>query len=328
MGRFPQESPVAAEPAIPAVRFGMLAPWLAALALAHSAVAAPPPLPLRAADGPQVALLQAEPNPNKPYVAQLFAPGEPPIPLLDDSPPDHFHHHGLMFAVAVDDADFWAEKGIANAGRQQPVTAQAGQEGDRFTRRLQWTAVDGVVLLDESRRVGARVSGSGAETVHWLDWQSTLTPAAGRDAVRLSGHHYHGLGMRFLPAWTKRAEWILPGTTGQTTVRGDEQLTPGPWCAVRCDTGGRIVTLLMVDHPANPRPARWFTMRDPFCYLSAALGLDAEPATLAKGTRWTLRYGIAVMTGNADAARLAKLAEQWRNFAAAKDPPSPTPAKP
>ena len=104
-----------------------------ALAAPGFAAENPPQLPLRATGGPVVALWQKTPNPNKPYIAQLFAPGDKPVPLLDDSPADHFHHHGLMFALNVDDTDFWAEKDIKNAGRQEVVETVAAPAGDGFT---------------------------------------------------------------------------------------------------------------------------------------------------------------------------------------------------
>jgi len=292
-------------------------PRCSPLAFAAMVVAAaaevPPQVPLRAPDGPLVALWQRTANPNKPYIAQLYAPGDKPVPLLDDSPPDHFHHHGLMFALGVDDTDFWAEKDIANAGRQEVLEAVATPAGDGFTQNLRWLATDGTKLLDESRWVRVRATGKDAEVVHWLDWESTLTPAAGRDGVRLWGHHYFGLGLRLLPAWTRKGEFIWQDTTGQAVVRGDEKLTPGGWCAVRCTLDGRPVTVLMIDHPTNPRPAKWFTMSDPFCYLAAALNLEKEPARLKAGEKWTLRYGFAVISTPADQARLAKLAEVWKN---------------
>ena len=295
----------------PAIQF-LLA---AALTATVHATDARVPIPLRAADGPVVALWQATANPNKPYIAQLFAPGgDQGIPLLADSPPDHFHHHGLMFAIGADGTDFWAEKGIPNAGRQDPVKPPA-VHGDGFTQELRWLATDGTLLLDETRRVKVSATGTGDAVMHLLDWQSTLTPAPGRAAVKLTGSHYFGLGMRFLPAWDGKAEWIWPDLTGQKVVRGDERLTRGPWCAVRCDIDGKPITLLMIDHPGNSRPAVWFTMREPFCYLSATPNLDAEPATLKAGETWTLRYGIAVLTGKPDTAELTKLAEQWKKSA-------------
>ena len=297
------------------------------MAVAHAADA-PPQIPLRAADGPLVASWQQAANPNKPYIAQLYAPGDKPLPLLADSPPDHFHHHGLMFALSAEDTDFWSEKGTKNAGRQEVAQSVATPAGDGFTQNLRWLATDGTHLLDESRSVRVRATGTGAQAVHWLDWQSSLSPAAGRASVRLSGSHYFGLGMRLLPAWDNKAEFLWSATTGQTVVRGDEKLTPGPWAAVRCEIDGQLVTVLMIEHPANPRPVRWFTMAKPFCYLSAALGLEATPASLAAGERWTLRYGLAVITGPADTARLTQLAAAWTAAAPFPTKEKPTPAKP
>jgi hypothetical protein len=296
------------------------------LAAPGFAVENPAQLPLRATGGPVVALWQKTPSPNKPYIAQLFAPGDRPVPLLDDSPADHFHHHGLMFALTVNGTDFWAEKDIKNAGRQEVVEPAAAPAGDG-SQNLRWLATDGTPLLDESRRVRVRATGEGADTVHWLDWQSTLTPAAGREAVPLSGAHYFGLGMRFLPAWANQGEFIWADPATPPAV-GGEKVTTGDWCAVRCAIEGRPVTVLMLAHPANPRPGEWFTMSKPFCYLSATLNLKNEPFLLAKGQSWTLRYSLAVLSTPSDHSRLTDIAAAWKssNPFDAYEPPDP--AKP
>jgi len=300
----------------------------ATLAATGFAAEPPPQAPLRAADGPVIALAQQASHPNKPYIAQLFAPGAPPLPLLDDSPSDHFHHHGLMFGLNVDDTDFWVEKDIDNAGHQKVVETTATPEGDGFTQRLSWRTTDGTALVDESRRVRVRATGTGADAVHWLDWETTLTPAAGRAAVRLSGEIYHGLGMRFLPEWAEKSEFIRADPAIPPANRGRNVVVTGDWCAVRCTIQGQPVTVLMIAHPANPRPGEWFWMNRPFCYLTATLNLKNEPHQLASGESWSLRYGIAVLSAAADHDRLANLAAAWRTA----DPPAtenpPTPAKP
>jgi len=282
-----------------------------ALIAVGSAAEVPPQVALRVADGPVVALWQKTPNPNKPYIAQLFAPGEKPVPLLEDSPADHFHHHALMFALNVDDTDFWTEKDIKNPGRQEVMESVTMASGDGCDQKLRWLATDGTPLLDESRRVRVRVEGKGVDAVHWLDWETTLNPAAGREAVRLSGSSYYGLGMRFLPAWANQGEfiWADPATSPAVCA---QKVTAGDWCAVRSTIEGRPVTVLMIAHPANPRPGEWFTMSKPFCYLSATLNLEKKPFTLAKGQRWTLRYSLAVLSTPADHARLAEIAAAFK----------------
>ena len=271
----------------------------------------PPQVPLRAPDGPVVALWQKTPNPNKPYIAQLFAPGEKPVPLLEDSPADHFHHHGLMFALNVNDTDFWAEKDIKNAGRQEVKDSVVTVSGDGCDQKIRWLATDGTPLLDESRKMRVRADGKGADAVHWLDWESTLTPAAGRESVRLSGAQYFGLGMRFLPAWAKQGEFIWSDPATSPEVCG-EIVSPGDWCAVRNTIEERPVTVLMLAHAANPRPGEWFTMSKPFCYLSATLNLQKKPFSLAKRQSWTLRYSLAVLSTPADHARLAEIAAAFK----------------
>ena len=300
--------------------------FLSALTAA-SLAAAPSPAPLGPPGGPVVALWQKEPSPNKPYISQLFAPGEKPVPILADSPPDHFHHHGLMFALSVDDTDFWAEKGVPNAGRQDVVESIAAPAGGGFTQRLRWLAANGNALVEETRQVRVRAEGPGINTVHWLDWESTLTPSAGRDRVRLSGAHYFGLGMRFSKEWANQAEFIWSDPSSPSAA-GAEKVTTGDWCAVRCNIGGRPLTVLMLAHPSNPRPGEWFTMGKPFCYLSATLNLKNRPFTLAKGERWTLRYGIAVLSTPADHGRLESLAATWRNINPLTAPQPLTPEEP
>lgn len=298
---------------------------LACTALA--ALAAPPaPLtPLHAPDGPQIAAWQPQANPKKSYIAQLFAPAAKPLPLLEDSPADHVHHHGLMLALGGDGTDFWTEVDAPNIGTQQPVASTPFPAGDGFAQTLHWLATDGTRVLDETRGVRVRASGTGAEAVHWLDWQSVLTPAPGRDSVKLWGRHYFGLGLRLEPQWSNQGSFHWQDTNGQTTVRGDEKLTPGLWCAVSNTAGGQPVTVLMLSHPGNPRPGAWFTMAQPFCYLSATYDLEKNPFVLAKGRSWTLRHSLAVFGKPTDAAALEQAAQAWKSSLNQRFPIQPQP---
>ncbi|MBW7939136.1 MAG: hypothetical protein H3C63_10135, partial [Candidatus Omnitrophica bacterium] len=49
-------------------------------------------------------------------------------------------------------------------------------------------------------------------------------------------------------------------------------------------------------HKDNPRfPATWFTMTQPFAYLSATLNLSREPLAVKKGEDLDLRYLIVLI---------------------------------
>jgi hypothetical protein len=278
-------------------------------ALAITATAAPPPVPLNAPEGPQVATLQSEASPSKPYVAQLFAPGEKPVPLLDDSPPDHFHHHGLMLALGADKTDFWTEKGAPNIGTQKPLETKRLPNNQGTSQIIRWLSHENKNLLDEVRVI--RVLADKEPAVNWLVWNSMLTPAAKVDSVELNGRHYFGLGMRFLPPFANTTRFSFLGGGEARVVRGDERLTPARACAATASVDGKPVTLVMFDHKENPRPALWFTMSAPFSYLSATQGLMDKPQSLAKGKTWNLRYGIAIVQGDVDQARLQTLETRW-----------------
>ncbi len=299
------------------------------LLVSLTAIAAPG-TPLRAPDGSNIADWQTAPNPKKPYIAQIWTPTAKPLPLLEDSPHDHVHHHGLMFALAVDGTDFWGEVGAPNLGTQVPATSTRFPAGDGFTQILHWTAPDGTRLLDETRTVRVRATGSVAkgDAVHWLDWRSDLTPAPGCDSVKLSGSHYFGLGLRFAPAWSNHGVFRWQDTKGQITVRGDEKLTPGRWCAAEHTSDGQPLTVLMLSHPDNPRAGAWFTMSKPFCYLSATYDLEKNPFVLAKGKSWTLRHSLAVLGKSTDAAALDLMARDWQASLTKLFPVEPKPEQP
>ena len=63
--------------------------------------------------------------PMKPCVDQVGS-RRPAMQVLRDSPPDHKHHHALMFAVAVDGANFWEENPRCNGRRHQRRRAAQG----------------------------------------------------------------------------------------------------------------------------------------------------------------------------------------------------------
>jgi hypothetical protein len=315
--------------------------WAAALVLAATAAAAEPAriqiqsgdlsVTIQDADRPILEYVHG-PELFKPYVKQLFTPGG--VNVLLDSPPDHIHHHGLMFAVAADGVDFWAEKG--EVGRQRDV--RFGESSPRcegttvlsgLAETLDWIGPkDPKPLVREAREVEWASDPSFGATL--LTWRSRLEVAAGRATVKLSGSHYFGLGMRFIRSMDAAGPFFTPkGPVDGEVVRGDERLTAGPWCAYTAMADGKPVTAVLFEGPGNPRPVLWFTMAKPFAYLSATLNLHREPLVVEAGKPLTFTYGVAVWDGKVEAGEIEKVYRHWLELAAPKAEESSTkPGKP
>jgi len=272
-------------------------------------------------DGQRVLLIyRAAPGPYKPYVKEWFTPGG--LQVLEDSPPDHVHHHGLMLAIGAEGVDFWGEVPAQKPGRQVPrgriaIHTQTTSQDGRTTRRstieqtLDWRDSEGTALLEEARSIAwQRLPGIDAALVSWT---SRLAPAQDREQVELWGRHYFGLGMRIGTTGDAPAEFINSSGEPGKPVRGSERLCRATWCACLGLIEGKKFTLAAFDHPHNPRsPATFFTMNRPFAYLSATLDLKTQPLKLTAGKPITLRYGLALWDGHVDKAEIARAAEAWQ----------------
>jgi hypothetical protein len=257
----------------------------------------------------------------KPYVAKFFSPGG--VNVLRDQIADHVHHHGLMFAVGIDGVDFWAE--TKTSGRQASVSfARVKDNPDCFAwvtgieSDLAWVGpAGGQALVREDRKIAAyRMEALGATLI---TWQTKLQPAEGRASIKLAGSHYFGLGMRFVQSMDGADDFFTPeGKAVGETVRGNERLVRGSWCAYAAEAEGKPVTVAMFDHPGNVRPAWWFIMAKPFAYMSATLNLHREPLTVEAGKPLALTYGVAVWDGKVSADEIAKLHRRWLEAAQSK----------
>ena len=256
----------------------------------------------------------------KPYVDQLFSPAG--VQILRDSAPDHKHHHGLMYALSVDGVNFWEE-----------ATVEAGTERHRridtaryFAPDSVWSAglvedIDWVAstsdkpLLVERRQIdvledqGRAAPDSGATLVHW---RCRLAAPPGKESMTLTGHHYFGLGMRFVPSMDKGGRFFnaddKPGEDGPNGCR----LVRTRWCAYTAKADGKPVTVALFDDPANFRhPQTMFTLTRGFAYLAATMNEWKEPVIVKAGQPLELRYGVAVWDGEVDKVTVEKLYRRW-----------------
>lgn len=305
-----------------------IAPSVAVACLALSAAAladdAKPPLQATTGDAtvsiasgktPRLTYRFAE-NPLKPYVQAFCTPSG--VNLLRDNVADHIHHHGLMFAVAADGVDFWAESSPEKNGKQanrkiETITRKlpGGQTAAGIRQQIDWLAPESKTpVLTEQRSV--ETYDAAALGASLLTWRTELAPATDKKSVTLTGSHYFGLGMRFVQWMDKNARFVYASGEPGPVVRGKERVTPSKWVACIASADGKTATAALFDHPANPRhPAQMFTMPEAFAYCSATLNLWKQPLAVEAGKPLVLTYGVAFCDGEADRATIEQLYRTW-----------------
>ena len=239
----------------------------------------------------------------KPYVITLTTPGG--INILRDAPPDHTHHHGLMFAIKIDGVNCWEEYNPKDFGRQETlsiveaITESNGRKEKKVESALLWSDGAGQPLILEKRTITAYHSGDA--TV--LDWTGVFTLPPGKEKAVLGGNEYHGLGMRFVESMDEGGKYTASSGAG----RKEGRLTPCRWMAYTANADGKPVTVAMFDSKDNPRPMLAYTMgsgEGEFGYFSATANLYREQVTLTPEKPVTFHYTVVLWDGEKTAGEI------------------------
>jgi hypothetical protein len=273
--------------------------------------------------GKPVMVYVFDPQKFKPYVQVLNTPDG--YGVLRDSPGDHLHHHGLMYAIRVNGINFWEETkgcGVEKVVETSPpklLHSAAGLPQARLVQVLHWLAAEDAFLpnsnapplLIEHRTLTLTLDPEKRETA--LHWKSQFE-VGGRD-VTLAGANYNGLGMRFLEELDALAVHLAPqGPLDFTDGKpiGKQIISTVPWEAVVFDLPGKPATIALFGDPANARgDSHFFAMKTPFAYLSATQGLDREPLVYRQGEHFELNYLVTVYSQVKSAAALDERNRQW-----------------
>lgn len=243
----------------------------------------------------------------KPYVKELYTPAG--INILLDSPEDHIHHHGLMYAIGIEGLDFWGE--TDGCGKQRHISTYKKYVGDGsafFHEKLQWLDSEGKVKVNEKRKLRLDTKDTFGATL--VTWNSKFTLPEDIESLTLDGRHYFGLGARFIRSMDGGKFLNADGKEGKV-YRGEERLLRSRWCAYTAKAQSKDVTVAMFDYPENIRyPATWFTMHKPFAYLSATLNLHEKPLKLDK-KGLSLCYAVAIWDGEVNQERIEQLYNKW-----------------
>lgn len=242
--------------------------------------------------------------------------------IFRDAPFDHLHHHALMYAIRANGVNFWEE--TAGCGFEKPVETSGWQEGKsadgqpQFTLRqtLHWLAPADATLADtipaailvEHRTLTVTVNEPQKEVA--LHWKGEFDVGPRTNQVILTGANYNGLGMRFLKEFDPLAKHLNEG--GAPDLNGRQDVSKHKWASVSFDQPGQPVTAVLFGHPGNTRGDAWFfTMRDPFAYLSATQNLDREPLVYRAGEKWQVNYLVTLYPELKSPAAINARAEKW-----------------
>ncbi|HOK89300.1 MAG TPA: PmoA family protein [Candidatus Hydrogenedentes bacterium] len=268
-------------------------------------VSHPRELRLTAPGGMSLCYRFGPPSP-KSYIRELVTPGG--VNVARDDVEDHVHHHGLMYALGVDGRTFWEEWNKKTGWQGLQHADSLCVTGQGIEETLRWVWPDGTVYAVEHRRLTLL----GGQRPARLTWETTLEPPENRPEITLEGNHYYGMGLRFPRTMDGRTRFVHDPNGSAETFRGDERLIRGAaWCAAVSSPDGHPVTVAFFDRAANTRPAVWFTMNEPFAYLSATLALHETPLTVTREQPLRVTYGVALWDEEAAPETIAAEWEKW-----------------
>lgn len=184
------------------------------------------------------------------------------------------HHRGIFFGMSKvtygdgKKCDTWHCKGKAYQSHEDFVVQQADEKGGVLVAKIVWHGAEGEPFAGELR--GMKVT--GAANGMQIDFQTKLEPI-GVDKIHLDGDPQHA-GVQFRAAQqvaekTKDQTYYLrtdgkgkPGETrnwdhNNTNAEGNDETTNRPWLAMSSVLDGERYTVLYIDHPQNPKPARY-----------------------------------------------------------------------
>ena len=129
--------------------------------------------------------------------------------------------------------------------------------------------------------------------------------------MTIHGPNYDGLGLR-LPESFNHVAKFQNSADQPYTGKNTQNVIAARWTSVSGVMDGHDVMLVMFGRPDNARgDGFFFTMLDPFAYLSATQGLDKKPLEYSAGDKFSLSYLLTVYSENKSPEFIRSGCERW-----------------
>ncbi|MGH9721088.1 MAG: DUF6807 family protein, partial [Bryobacteraceae bacterium] len=181
------------------------------------------------------------------YVFPVYTPAG--VSLLDDFPPDHWHHRGLFWSWPVIETDGktydnWMAMTAKHRPARTPKVAATSNEALLEAHNF-WQA-DGRDIVRENLRLRVFAMQGGAREIELqLTWEALKSPVTLRGSDE-RGKSYGGLSARF----ADREHTVL--RADDKALEKDEDLNPRRWAELEGVYGGRRAMLRITPDPKNP----------------------------------------------------------------------------
>jgi hypothetical protein len=219
------------------------------------------------------------------------------------------HHRGIFFGFSKCEfdggkADTWHCSGDAHLSHDGLLASEAGPVLGRHTVAVGWHGTGKKVFANEKRELAVYNVAGG----HLIQFASRVASAGGK--VKLGGDPQHA-GFQYRAAAevgekTAKETYYLrpdgqdkPGQTRNWGKHGDTHANL-PWNAMSFVTGGKRYTCVYIDHPQNPKEAR-YSERD-YGRFGSYFEYHIEP-----GKELVIKYRLWVQEGEMTVEQAAAL---------------------